>query len=119
MKIIEVDYGIANRFSTHIEINKNLKKYPNLYNSILKHELSHTDKLFSFKDFKLDFYHDNKINSFEMLRFMFKYPKSFTQVLPVYWTRKKGFVYDINLIVMYLTMIFVFIGTIYLGVKLT
>ena len=117
MTIIEVDYGIANNFGNFIEINKNLKKYPHLLLPILKHELSHTDKFFSLKDFKLDFYEDNQINTFDMLKFMFKHPKSFTQVLPIYWTKKKGFVYDLNLIVMYLMMVFVFMGTIYFGLK--
>jgi len=117
MKIKYVDYGLANNFGNSIEINKNLKNYPDLLKPILKHELAHTDKLFSFKDFKLDFYEDNEINTFDMLKFMFKYPKSLTQIFPFYWTKKKGFVYDLNLIVMYLIMIFIFTVTIYIGVK--
>ena len=30
LPIIEVNHGIANNFGTHIEINKNLRKYPGL-----------------------------------------------------------------------------------------
>ncbi len=113
--IIEVDYGIANNFGTYIEVNKYLKKYPHLFNPVIEHELSHTDKVISAHDLKLDFYQNNNINSWDMLKFMFKHPKSFTQLAPFYWTKKKGFVYDLNLIVMYLIMIGVFTITIYIG----
>jgi len=37
MDIVEVDYGIANRFNDRIEINKNLKDYPKLRKAILLH----------------------------------------------------------------------------------
>jgi len=117
LPIVEIDRGIANNFGTYIEINKHLRKYPNLLNHILEHEFSHTNKLVSFEDFKLDFIQPSKVNSFEMFKFMIKHPKSFTQLLPFYWTRKNGFVYDFNLIVMYLIMVFVFTLTIYLGGK--
>jgi len=117
LPIVEVDFGIANRFDDHIEINRNLKKYPHLLEPILEHEFSHTDKSISIEDFKLDFIQSSNINSFEMLKFMVKHPKSFTQILPFYWTRKNGFVYDFNLGVMYLIMISIFIITIYLGGK--
>lgn len=119
MKIIEVNHGLANNFGDYIEINKNLRKYPHLLSKILKHELSHTDKVFSFYDLKIDFLSDSNVNSFDLLKFMFKHPKSFTQLLPIYWTRKKGFVVDINLSLVYLIMFTIFmivinIGTIYL-----
>ncbi len=118
MEIREVNHGIANNFGSHIEVNKNLKKYPHLYYHVLKHELSHTDLKFSLKDLQMDFLSDSNINTRDILKFMFKHPRSFTQLLPFYYTRKKGFVYDINLLIMYLTMVCVFVGTIYLGVKL-
>ncbi len=104
LSIVEVDYGIANNFGTHIEMNRHLKDYPTLYNPILKHELSHTDKIFSLEDMKLDFLQGSQVNNWELTKFMFQHPKSFTQLLPFYWTRKKGFVYDINMTVMYLIM---------------
>lgn len=116
-KIVEVNHGVANNFGKYIEINKNLKKYPNLLNPIMKHELAHTKEFFSVHDLKLDFVEETGINNFEMLKFMFKYPRSFTQLLPFYWTRKKGFVYDINLMIMYLISISVFISILYIGGK--
>ena len=115
LQIVEVNHGIANNFGSYIEVNKNLKNYPNLYNPIMKHELSHTDKMFSLHDFKIDFLSDSKVNSLELLKFMFKHPKSFTQLLPFYWIKKKGFVFDLNLLIMYLITFCVFIGIIYIG----
>jgi len=104
MKIFYIDYGLGNNFGTHIELNKNLLKYPELHEAILNHELRHTDKLFTWKDLKNDLTETN-VNSFEVLKFMLKYPKSFTQVLPFYFSKKHGFVYDLNLILIYLTCI--------------
>jgi len=99
-----VETGLGNNFGTHIELNKNLKEYPKLHDAILNHELRHTDKLFTWKDLKNDLT-ENNVNSFEVLKFMLKYPKSFTQVLPFYFSKKHGFVYDINLIFIYLVCI--------------
>lgn len=117
IEIIDVNHGIANNFGTHIEINTNLRKYPSLLTPILKHELSHTNKLFSLHDLKLDFYKDSETNNWDMLKFMVRHPKSFTQLLPVYWSRKKGFVYDLNMLIMYLIMGCVFTSTVYFGGK--
>ena len=117
MEIRETEWGIANNFGTYIEINKYLKHFPNLYKPILKHELSHSNKWFSIKDLKLDLEGENSVDFTELMRFMVTYPKSFTQLLPFYWTQKKGFVYDINLIIMYLTMGCVLGLTIYIGGK--
>lgn len=118
MLIIEVNHGIANNFGSYIEVNKNLKKYPYLFNQVMKHELSHTNREFSLHDFKMDFFSESNVDTWDMLKFMFKHPKSLTQFLPFYWVKKKGFVYDLNLVIMYLIMICVFSGVLYLGVKI-
>lgn len=117
MKIVEVDHSLANRFDGYIEINKNLRKYPKLLKPILTHELEHTDDAFTWKDFKLDFFSDSKVNQWDLIKFMFKYPRSFKQLLPVLYSKKKGFVLDINLLIMYITMLSVFILVLILGVK--
>ncbi len=117
MKIVDVNHGIANRFSNHIEINKNLRNYPNLLTPILKHEFAHTNKVISKKDFKLDFIFPETLHYKELFKFMFKHPKSFTQLLPIYWAKGKGFVYDINLTIMYLFMIGIITVTIWFGLK--
>lgn len=119
IEIRETEYGIANNYGSYIEINENLKDYPDLLRPVLEHELSHTNKAFSWEDFKLDFIDTTHTNRWQMVKFMFKHPKTFTQLLPIYWTRKKGFVYDLNLMVMYLIMSSIFIITIYMGVNYT
>ena len=117
MKVIEVNHSIANRFDGYIEMNKHLKKYPKLYEPILEHELSHTDKPFTWGDFKLDFLSNSRVNQWSLMKFMFKHPASFLQLSPFLYSKKKGFIIDINILLMYLLMIFVFISTIYFGVK--
>jgi len=118
MDIRYVNWGIGNNFGKYIELNKNLKLYPQLHDAILKHELSHTDKFIAVKDFKLDLNEDKKIGAFDILRFMFWHPKALTQLLPLYWTRKKGFVYDINLTIMYIILIVLLSSSVIIGLSL-
>ena len=99
--IIEVDYGIANNFGTHIEVNKNLKNYPKLYKEILGHEFEHTDKLFSFHDFKIDLLSSSNINNIDLLWFIKNHPKSAVQFMPLWYSKRNGFYYDINMIIAY------------------
>ena len=100
MEIREVNYGIANNFGDYIEINKELKKFPKLYKSILAHELKHTKKPFSFIDLGIDL-KENNIPTFQLLKFMSSRPKTWIQFLPFYIKDKK-LIYDFNLIVVYL-----------------
>lgn len=117
MEIIEVDHSIANRFNGYIEINKNLKNYPKLLEPILAHELSHTDKAFTWHDFKLDFVSNTNVNYLDLFKFMLKHPRSFLQLSPILYSKKKGFVFDINLFIIYSSFLLVFLATIYVGVK--
>lgn len=99
-------WGIANRFGNEIEINKELVKYPLLFQDILKHELGHTKDKSFIEDFKHDL--SPRVNSNEMIKFMLTHPKSLTQLLPFYFTKKQGFVYDINLSLIYIvTLLFI------------
>ena len=107
MKIEYVESGIGNNFGEVIELNVNLKKYPELHDEILKHELLHTDKGFTWYDFKHDIT-ESSVDSLDILKFMIKYPKSFTQLLPIYFSKKHGFVYDINLIIIYCSFFVLF-----------
>jgi hypothetical protein len=102
MKIIYVNHGLGNNFGDEIELNKNLLKpeYKNIHDAIIQHERSHSDKSFTFYDLKLDL-SKQTVPSLDIIKFMIKYPKSFTQLLPVYWTRNRGVIYDINLILIY------------------
>lgn len=115
IKIIYTSGGLGNRFDDHIEINKNLKNYPELYKEVLAHELQHTNEAFTFKDLALDLGESN-INRWDLFKFMLKHPKSFSQLLPIYWSKKHGFVYDINLILIYSVIGLLLIVTIYLAV---
>lgn len=117
LKIIEVDNGIANNFGTYIEINKNLKKYPELYKAILDHEVEHTDKIFSAKDFKLDLLSASNINNIDLLWFIKNHPKALTQFMPLWYSKRNGFYYDINMIIAYSIFSLPIIGAIILGVK--
>ncbi len=117
LPIIEVNHGLSNNFGTHIEINKHLQEYPNLRKQILEHENAHSVDNFSMEDFKLDFLMPHALHYKELFKFMIKHPKSLTQILPLYWSKQKGLVYDINMTIMYLMMGFVFVTTIYFGGK--
>ncbi len=102
--IVEVNHGIANRFEDCIEVNRHLRKYPKLYFPILQHELEHTNRSFSIEDLKHDINSEHKVNQIQLLKFMFKHPKSFTQILPFYYTPRRKFVIDINLTIIYSVM---------------
>ncbi|KKN48513.1 hypothetical protein LCGC14_0652060 [marine sediment metagenome] len=117
MKVIEVNHSIANRFKDHIEINKNLKKYPKLYKPILKHEFDHTDKVWSFYDFKLDMISNTGVNYWDLIKFMIKHPRSFLQLSPLIYSKKMGWIFDINLFIIYFVFVLTFMTTIYIGVN--
>lgn len=117
MRIEYVDTGIANRFEDRIELNENLKKYPQLHDAILKHEMSHTDKPgFTKEDFLLDI-SDSTIDNKMLLNFMVHHPKSLFQFLPVY-KKKDEIVYDINLCIIWAISIIVVSGAVYLGMHI-
>lgn len=117
-KIIFVNHSLANNFSDRIEMNVYLKDYPELYNAILQHELQHTDKAFSKKDFLLDLTGNlagAKINYWQLLKFMCGHPRSFMQLSPIIIRKTNGvkkIIFDINQIIVYL---FLF-GVIGLGI---
>ena len=98
-------YGIADNFGDHIELNENLKKYPELHHAILNHELSHSDKKFSKSDLMLDL-SESKVSTWGMIQFIVQNPRSLTQFLPIYWTKDYGLVYDLNLILIYGVIVF-------------
>ena len=116
MEVVYINHSIANRFSNHIEINENLKKYPELHNQILAHEFKHEDGGFTFNDLKLDL--TQRINIWQLSKFMIKHPKSFLQFAPIYYSRKKGFVWDMNLILFYIFLIILVLIGFYLSIRL-
>ena len=115
-KIVYVPYGLANRYDNIIEVNENLKLYPELHDSILNHELSHTDKKgFTKEDFILDLGPSN-VDYYKLLKFMLVYPKSFWQFAPIY-KRDKIVFYDINMCIAWMVMLGVIGLSIFLAVR--
>lgn len=116
-RIVWVDYGVANTFTYSykdkaykiIEINRALIDEPKLFYPILFHELRHSKKLFSTDDVINDFSFANlkSLPNFRILWFMLKNPKALLQLLPVYKTKKRGLVFDINLSIIYVLSLFV------------
>ena len=115
MRINYVSNGLGNNFGDEIELNENLKKYPELHKIILDHELQHTNEAFTFKDLALDL-GESRVNRLDLFRFMIKHPRSFSQFLPIYWSRKHGFIYDINLCLIYIFFISLLTITIKLAI---
>lgn len=109
--IVYTKWGLANRFDDCIELNEGLKKYPSLHSKILKHELSHTNKRFSSKDLRYDLTSTDGIKQVDLILFMLKHPRTLSQLLPFYWSRRrKQLIYDLNLMLTY-TIFFGIIGT--------
>lgn len=111
MKITWVNHGIASLHSDGcVEVNKNLKKYPQLLKSILKHEMEHiqSDRLIDlWVDFK-DLFNFRK--QFELFMFSLRYPRALTEMLPVYPTAKKGLAVNYLLVVFYGLLLVLAIG---------
>lgn len=94
------DWGLGNNFGDYIVLNSNLKKYPSLHQSILDHELSHTNiKGFTKKDLVIDIGESN-VSNWELLKFMIKHPKSLVQLFPIYKNEKTIF-YDVNMLLVW------------------
>lgn len=117
MEVKYVKWGLANRFNDRIEINENLRLYPELHNAILQHELSHTDKQgFNKEDFVLDI-GPSKVNYWKLMKFMICHPRSFLQFAPFY-KQNKVFIYDVNLCIVWGIMVSVIGIAAFLALKL-
>lgn len=117
LKIVYRNYGIADRFEDGVvELHRGLNDFPELKKSIIKHELRHTDqKGFTKKDFLHDLSTPDQINTITMLKFMIKNPSSLVQFLPIYWVKKRGWIADLNLIIIYSVLSAVIGLVIFLG----
>jgi hypothetical protein len=114
-----VNYGVANTFTyTHkkrgykvIEINKLLIDEPKLFYPILFHELRHSKNILSTDDVINDFSYFNlkSLPNLRIIAFMVKHPKALIQILPAYFTKKQGLVFDINLSLVWIFAIAIFI----------
>lgn len=94
VQIEYIDYGIGfTRSDGVIELNKNLKKYPDLHKAVLKHELGHLKK----GSRKVDFLHDfleifNVKKQVRLLNFCIKHPRAFMSELPIFITKEGVFI---------------------------
>lgn len=108
-KIIEVDYGlgftVTDGNKRFIQINNNLKKYPELRQEILKHELKH----FHSKNKHIDFLIDlksifNLKQEWQLFRFSLRHPKAFLGNSPFFFD-KRGFSVNWLMLLFYIFII--------------
>jgi len=96
------EWGIANHYETHIEINKNLKYNKPLRDVIIKHELGHKNSF--------DILHEFDISVFKKIIpltiFIIKNPKTWIDFLPIQ-IKNKQLVLDINIIILYLIIVII------------
>ena len=103
-----VNYGTANCFIYEhkdkkfklIEINKDLLDDTYLFNYVLNHELKHSKELYSKEDASADIPTSPK-GVYHLFTFFLQHPTSWHEALPIYKTKKQGWVFDINLIGLY------------------
>lgn len=107
MKVKYIDYGIACRIADTIYLNKNLKKYPELHNAILKHEKEHSSG-FVLKDLVIDI-KGKYLNSVkgQYYKFILKHPKSLTTFIPG-WFYEGKFSFDPLIFIMWILVIIMF-----------
>lgn len=99
LKIVYRGYGIADRFPDGtMELNKHLKKYPDLHQSLIRHEARHSTNLkFNRKDLLHDLSTPNQINTWKMMKFMVRHPFSLFQFAPFYYSfKRKTLIVDYN-----------------------
>jgi hypothetical protein len=120
LQIKEVNYGVSNYYGTYIEINKDLKNYPRLYEYVLSHEKGHKDSEDLLHEFnfikplkKIDTNKspNNPLYNLWMLLgllwFCIIHPSTWIDLSPIQY-RNKEFIFDNNLAILYV-IIFVLI----------
>lgn len=92
--------GIANRFDNRIEIHKKLflPKYKPLFNEIIKHEIEHSDKWWTFRDLRHDI--SPFKNKWMYRKFILTTPSSWIQFSPIYPSQGMWYL-DITLLIFY------------------
>jgi len=105
MEVREIEWGLSYHYGDYVEVNRNLKKYPELYNFIMEHEHKHSNSRgFTINDLLFDIEESFRWNNLKMVFktwiFMLKYPKSLFQFIP-FGLKEKKIVVDINRIIIY------------------
>ena len=94
-----INYGIGFTVEDNgqkwIELNKHLKKYPDLHTSVLNHELKHYYNGTNRFDFMIELKDMFKSKDhFKLLAFQLKHPKSFACLLPFMYKKTEGFAWN-------------------------
>lgn len=121
LKIIKRNFGIADRFPDGtIEINKNLDKYPGIKKALIQHEARHSNKDgFTKHDLMHDLSTIDQFSQWEMMKFIVKNPLSLVQFFPIYYHfKRKDWIMDINLIIIYSILIPVLALAIWIGMSI-
>jgi len=116
MEIKFVDWGLANNFGEVIELHRDLESSI-LLAPILEHELKHTNQEELLQKLLHDLVPsktDVKYFRLKVAMFMLYRPKTWIQILPVYFHKGKGLVYDTSWIFFWM----VILNLIFWGVKL-
>jgi hypothetical protein len=117
-KIILTEYNVANTFPDGtIELHKDLMlpKYEKLKNAILRHELSHDFNKGFLSNLQVDMV--PRVSSWEIWKFMIPRPKTWIQILPFYYTKERGIVYDLNQMFFWSIIIIFVAMLIFLSIK--
>lgn len=119
LKIIYRSYGIADRFPDGtIELNKHLNEWPKLKSSILQHEIKHTNnEKFNRKDLMHDLTVIDQFNQMDLIKFMMRHPLSLVQLLPLYYTKRRGWIFDQVAALLWGIGAIVIIGSIYIALS--
>lgn len=112
LKVKYSNRGLANFFGDYIEINRKLKNHKRIRDYIMHHELGHSKKFDLGHEFQIDW----KIMP-SLIKFVIKNPSTWIDFLPIQ-RRNKVFIFDLNLILLYLGSIIIFSGLIFLFLKL-
>lgn len=119
-KIVYKDYGIADVLPDGtIELNKNLKNYPQLERSLIQHELKHSNTPgFTKQDFIHDLTTIDQFSLWQMFKFMCKNPSSWIVFFPIHYSFKQNRLsYDINALIIWACLIVVIILAVTVGWK--
>lgn len=98
LKIKYCDWGIANFYGTHVEINRGLSKDKRLRDYVVKHELGHKDEF--------DLGHEFDFNPMlpRLAKFVLLHPKTWIDFLPIQ-LKKGNIIFDLNLTLLYCIII--------------
>ena len=106
-KVTYIDYGLANFYEDHIELNRKLgeERYKDIRDYVMKHELGHKKEF----DLKHEFDYSNLKILMKLWYFVLKHPKTWIDFFPIQY-KNKALIVDYNQILQYLMIIFLIIG---------